>query len=95
MKWEKGQMQTATICSTIGGTLRIRTGSPLYLNGEKLEPVEQAPCNNPLLQPQPIRKPLIAANAPLSIPQYKETYIYDITTDVGKKYTLSTRPMNH
>ena len=67
MKWEKGQMQTATICSTIGGTLRIRTGSPLYLNGEKLEPVEQAPCNNPLLQPQPIRKPLIAANAERNI----------------------------
>lgn len=95
MKWEKGKVQTVTITSTIGGTLRIRTTSPLYLNGEKLTPATEESCNNPLLLSQPIRKPLVAASAPLSVSQKLETHIYDINTDAGKKYTLSTRPINH
>lgn len=95
MKWEKGKVQTVTIASTIGGILRIRTASPLYLNGEKLTPATEESCNNPLLLSQPIRKPLVAASAPLSVSQKLETHIYDINTDAGKKYTLSTRPINH
>ena len=67
MKWENGKLQTAVITSNIGGTLRIRTQTPLYLNGEKLSPTTQEVSDNPLLQSQSIRKPLIAANAPICI----------------------------
>ena len=93
MKWEKGQMQTATICSTIGGTLRIRTGSPLYLNGEKLSPTSEKLCKNPFLQPQAIRKPLIVANSSLSTFEHTITYVYDIETKPGKKYILSSKAL--
>ena len=93
MKWEKGQMQTATICSTIGGTLRIRTGSPLYLNGEKLSPTSEKLCKNPFLQPQAIRKPLIVANSSLSTFEHTITYVYDIETKPGKKYILSSKSL--
>ena len=88
MKWEKGKVQTVTIASTIGGTLRIRTASPLYLNGEKLTPATEESCNNPLLLSQPIRKPLVAASAPLSVPQKQQSYIYDIKTKAGERYTF-------
>ena len=88
MKWEKGKVQTVTITSTIGGTLRIRTASPLYLNGEKLTPATEESCNNPLLLSQPIRKPLVAASAPLSVPQKQQSYIYDIKTKAGERYTF-------
>ena len=88
MKWEKGKVQTVTIASTIGGTLRIRTASPLYLNGKKLTPATEESCNNPLLLSQPIRKPLVAANAPLSVSQKQQSYIYDIKTKAGERYTF-------
>lgn len=88
MKWEKGKVQTVTITSNIGGTLRIRTTSPLYLNGEKLTPATEESCNNPLLLSQPIRKPLVAASAPLSVPQKQQSYIYDIKTKAGERYTF-------
>lgn len=89
MAWEKGKLQKAVFTSTIGGTLRLRTAVPIYLNGEKLEPTTENMCNNQLLQPQPIRRPLIAANAPLSVPKYPATYVYDIETEAGKQYVVT------
>lgn len=89
MAWEKGKLQKAAFTSTIGGTLRLRTAVPIYLNGEKLEPTTESMCNNQLLQPQPIRRPLIAANAPLSVPEYPATYVYDIETEIGKQYVVT------
>lgn len=89
MAWEKGKLQKAAFTSTIGGTLRLRTAVPIYLNGEKLEPTTESICNNQLLQPQPIRRPLIAANAPLSVPEYPATYVYDIETEAGKQYVVT------
>ena len=73
------------------GTLRIRTQTPLYLNGEKLTPSVQEVSDNPLLQSQSIRKPLIAANAPVCIPEYAQTYVYDIETNAGNEYILTAR----
>lgn len=89
MTWEKGELQTLRIRSSLGGTLRIRTSSPLHLNGEKLVPARDEACKNPLLQPQEIRKPLVAANAPLSVPQLSPTYVYDIDTTAGSEYVLT------
>lgn len=89
LTWEKGELQKATITSNIGGTMRIRTATPLYLNGEKLVPASKDICSNPLLQSQPIRKPLIAADAPLSVSEYAGAYVYDIETDAGGIYTFT------
>lgn len=89
MTWEKGELQTLRIRSSLGGTLRIRTSSPLHLNGEKLVPARDEACKNPLLQPQEIRKPLVAANAPLSVSQLSPTYVYDIDTTAGSEYVLT------
>ena len=60
----------------------------LYLNGEKLTPATEESCNNPLLLSQPIRKPLVAASAPLSVSQKQQSYIYDIKTKAGERYTF-------
>lgn len=90
MTWEKSELQKAVITSNIGGTLRLRSASPLCLNGQELEPSTEKTCKNPLLQPQPIRKPLVAPNAPLGIPEYATTYIYDIETTAGNQYILTS-----
>ncbi|MDO4163789.1 MAG: glycoside hydrolase family 95 protein, partial [Bacteroides sp.] len=87
MTWKDGQLKQATLTSGIGGTLRLRSASPLSLNGEKLKPTAQAICDNHLLQPQPIRRPLIAADATITSTEYTPTYVYDIKTEAGVSYT--------
>lgn len=91
MKWSNGKLQTVTFRSTIGGVLRIRTEVPLYQDGEKLVSVSQEMCKNPLLQSQMIRKPLVAADAPLTVPETPATFIYDIETDAGGEYSFSCK----
>lgn len=91
MTWANGELQTAIITSNIGGTLRIRSLTPLYLNGEKLSPTSQEISDNPLLQSQSIRKPLVVANAPVCVPEYAQTYVYDINTNVGNEYILTAK----
>ena len=91
MKWSNGKLQTVTFRSTIGGVLRIRTEVPLYRDGEKLVSVSQEMCKNPLLQSQMIRKPLVAADAPLTVPETPVTFLYDIETHPGVTYTLECR----
>lgn len=91
MTWANGELQTAIITSNVGGTLRIRSLTPLYLNGEKLSPTSQEVSDNPLLQSQSIRKPLVATNAPVCIPEYAQTYVYDIDTNAGNEYILTAK----
>lgn len=91
MTWEGGELQTAVITSHLGGTLRIRSHTPLYMNGEKLSIASQETSANPLLQSQNIRKPLVAANAAVCVPQYAQTYVYDIETNAGSEYLLTSK----
>lgn len=83
MTWHEGRLRQATITSTIGGVLRIRSAVPLSMNGIALEPTEDE-CANPLLQPQGIRKPVIAADAPLTVNSQPETFVYDVETRAGQ-----------
>lgn len=88
MKWAEGRLQTVTLTSTLGGTLRIRSAVPLRLDGKELTQAKDAVCDNPLLQLQPVRKPLVDAQAPLSVPQAPQTYVYDVETVAGGSYTF-------
>lgn len=87
MAWKDGQLQEVTIASTLGGVLRIRSEVPLELNGNLLSVAEKRHVNAFFLA-QPIRKPLVAANAPISLPKEKVYYEYDLYTDVNRKYTI-------
>lgn len=89
MKWEGGRLKSAAITSGLGGTLRIRSHTPLSLNGQKLKETSQPVSDNPLLQSQNIRKPLVAANAPVCVPEYAKSYVYDIETTAGNEYILT------
>ncbi|WP_455585358.1 glycoside hydrolase family 95 protein [Bacteroides sp.] len=88
MNWKNNQLQSVRIASSLGGTLRICTTTPLSLNGKKLKPTKQTECDNPLLKSQPVRRPLIAANAPINTTVQEKTYIYDIETVAGENYVL-------
>jgi len=86
MEWVSGSLLTATVCSTIGGTLRVR--SYIELEGEGLQPAE-GDCPNALYAPAQIKEPLLAKSLTtkpkLSV---KKVYEYDLQTVAGGEYRL-------
>ena len=91
MAWHKGELTSATVRSTIGGTLRLRSYVPLQ--GEGLQPAQGA-CPNPLFAPAevktPLRSPELTGIEQLSI---RKVYEYDVKTQPGQSftYTASTK----
>ena len=86
MEWSGAALLEATIRSTIGGTLRLR--SYVELEGEGLTPAV-GDCPNPLYAPADIKEPLLSpsltAKPSLSV---KKVYEYDIQTVPGGVYRV-------
>jgi len=89
MKWEKGTLQSATVRSTIGGTLRLRSYVPLQ--GKGLTEAK-GDCPNELFAPAdvrtPLRSPELKEFALLTPPK---VYEYDIVTLPDKTYTIERK----
>ena len=86
INWQDGSLQTATIQSTIGGTLRLRSYVPL--KGKGLKPAK-GDCPNPLLAPAQIREPLRSAELNnFKLLPIKKIYEYDIDTMAGETYFI-------
>ena len=85
MTWADSQIKTATIKSTIGGILRIRSYIPL--KGAKLKPAKGS-NPNPLFYINPGKEPLISSKIKPETPVIKKVYEYDIKTKVGGVYTV-------
>ena len=85
--WQDGVLQTATIQSAIGGTLRVRSYVPL--KGKGLEPAT-GDCPNPLLAPARIREPLHSpALKDFKLLPLRKIYEYDLDTVPGGTYELT------
>ena len=85
--WEDGILATATVKSTIGGILRLRSYVPL--KGEGLKPAEGT-CPNELLAPADIQKPLMSRKLKkFELLPIKEIYEYDIETSAGQQYRFT------
>lgn len=79
MKWRSGKLCCATIRSTIGGTLRLRSYVPL--KGRNLNPASGA-CPNILYSPAKIKEPVLGTKSvSVNIPH---VYEYDVKTSVGE-----------
>ena len=84
-EWSEGKLRTATIRSTIGGTLRLRSYEPV--KGKGLRPAKGA-CPNPLFAPAHIKNPLTTHPSPLTPHSVPTVYEYDLDTTAGKTYKL-------
>ena len=85
--WQDGALQTATIRSSIGGPLRVRSYAPL--KGQGLKPAT-GDCPNPLLAPAQIREPLHSpALKDFTLLPLRKIYEYDIDTVAGGTYDLT------
>ena len=87
MTWEDAALATATIKSTIGGTIRIRSSVPLKGAGLTKAKGE---CPNPLFAPAEVKDPLVSSElgtAPKA--QLQSYYTYDLKTTAGKTYKVT------
>ena len=83
-QWSDGKLKQATITSTIGGVLRLRSYQPL--KGQGLREAKGA-CPNALFAPAVVRKPLIHTQK-LQDVKIPRVYEYDIDTQPGKSYAV-------
>ena len=86
-QWSDNKLKQATITSTIGGVLRLRSYQPL--KGQGLRAAKGA-CPNTLLAPAVVRQPLVHTQKleEVTIPK---VYEYDLDTQPGKSYTVFTQ----
>jgi len=85
--WEDGTLSGATVVSTIGGTLRLRSYTPL--EGKGLRPADATPCPNPLFATAHIKQPLLSKELKAAPSRtIKKVYEYDIDTKPGQRYTV-------
>ena len=86
MEWKNGKVVSLTIKSTIGGNLRLRSGSAL--TGANLVPAKGA-NPNPLFAVQPTQKPVVSSKAVFEGVGLSKTIEQDINTEAGKSYTFT------
>ena len=86
-QWSEGKLRSASIRSTIGGKLRLRSYVPL--KGRGLTPAKGA-CDNVLLQSADIKQPLRSSEL-TSFDQLplRPVYEYDLETKAGGTYKVS------
>lgn len=90
--WKDGAMTKASIKSTIGGTLRLRSYVPL--TGKGLVEAKGA-CDNVLLQTPKIKTPLHSAElGDFQMRTVRKVYEYDIQTKPGGVYKVEPAVLN-
>ena len=93
--WSEGKLHTASVRSTIGGTLRLRSYVPLQLvkgaKGVTLNEAQGA-CPNQLLTPAIIKQPLQSKELKsMSVLPLRKVYEYDLDTTAGQTYQLKMK----
>ena len=90
--WNEGELRSAVVRSTIGGTLRLRSYVPLRLaKGPKGVVLSEAQgtCPNQLLAPAHIKQPLQSKELQsLSLLPIRKVYEYDLETIAGGVYEV-------
>ena len=87
IKWSNGKLEKATIRSRNGGNCRLRSLTPLKALGLKVAKGENP---NPLFYVPETGKPIISKEAKLNPVVLKKTWLYDLKTEKGKEYIVTT-----
>lgn len=89
MEWKDAKVVKLVIKSTLGGNLRLRVPNTLkQLNGGILKKAVGENSNS-FYQVTATPDPIISSKASIVLPDLKNTFLYDISTDAGKTYMLT------
>lgn len=90
MAWEENKITKLTIHSKLGGNCRIRSNIPIALKNGALQKAA-GPNGNQLFSTADIKDPVVNEQANLKDVELPETYLYDLSTDKGRKYFLQAK----
>lgn len=89
LRWKNGSVESVTIKSTLGGNLRLRSGSVLRMaDGSPLSEAEGDNANE-LTRPYNMPAPIVANPDKIPETRLPRTYLYDIPTEPGQEVTLT------
>lgn len=84
LEWKDGKVVKLVIKSVLGGNLRLRLPNEMQLtNGTALK-TATGENSNPFYQVEQTAAPVIAEHAVITLPQLKETFVYDLPTKAGQ-----------
>ena len=87
MKWKEGKLVSATIRSTLGGNLRIRTATAIKCRNGKLRTAKGTNPNS-LMQQYDMPHPIVKDKSKLVSIDLPKTTMYDIDTQAGDTFTF-------
>ena len=88
MEWKNAQLIKLVVKSILGGNLRLRVPNSMKVQGVGSLQTAGAKNPNPFYYVEETPVPVKSPKATISLPQLKQTFIYDLATEPGKKYTL-------
>lgn len=91
MEWKDGKIIKAIIKSTLGGNLRLRVPNEMKLDDGKELRKAKGENENPFYQTEETAVPVISSKAIITPPEFKNTLLYDISTQKGKIYRLVSK----
>jgi alpha-L-fucosidase 2 len=87
MQWKDGKLIKAVIKSTLGGNLRLRVPNEIKMSSVVLKKAG-GDNMNPFYQTEKIASPVISDKVNITLPDLKQTWLYDMETSIGKIYTI-------
>ena len=88
LTWKQGKVERVTVKSTLGGSLRLRSNTPLKMADGTPLTAATGTGSNPLTQPYGMPNPIVADSSKIPATTLPTTYLYDIPTTVGQAVTL-------
>jgi len=90
LQWRDAKLVKAIIKSTLGGNLRVRVPNAVGLRGTGA--LRPAVSENPNIFYQVVetRLPVVSSKATVAPLQLQTTWLYDVQTQTGKTYTLTS-----
>lgn len=89
LEWRNGKLSKLVIKSNLGGNCRIRSYSPLKIEGGGTLVEAKGENSNPFYLVPQIKKPLISPKAKLEKLELRNTFLYDVETEPGREYVFS------
>ena len=88
MQWKGGKIAKVVIRSNLGGNLRLRVPNEMKLNNGNSLKKAIGENKNPFYRIEKMPAPVISPMSTITLPELKETLLYDISMQKGKIYTL-------